>query len=256
MLISNLWVSLIVGLFVGAASAYLGSIMVLRRMALVGDALSHVALPGIGIALVYGINSFVGAFTALAIGILLIWGIERKTSIPTEALVGLIFAVALAAGLLITPEHELLEALFGDIAEVNLLDGALAVALSIGIFAVMYFIRKKLALSLVSPDLARSQGIKVDRLNLLFLTLVAVAVALGVKVVGTLLMGSLVIIPAVASKNIARNLGGYGYISLILGIISAVGGILLAYLWELPPGPLVTLASAAIFLVSFVFRSR
>lgn len=252
----NLILSLVVGIFVGAASAYLGSVMVLKRMALVGDALSHVALPGIGIALTYGINPFLGAFAALALGILLIWQIERATSIPTEALVGLIFAVSLAVGLLVTPEPELLEALFGDISKVSMLDAGLAVVLSLVVFATMLFIKNKLVLSLVSPDFAKAQGIKVVALNLVFLAMVAVIVALGVKVVGTLLMGSLVIIPAAASKNIASNLKIYGYLSLILGIISAVGGIILASVLNLPPGPLVVLASGATFLFSLLFARK
>ncbi|MDP1719171.1 MAG: metal ABC transporter permease, partial [bacterium] len=119
---SNLIASVVVGVFVGAASAYLGSLMILKRMALVGDALSHVALPGIGIALTYGINPFLGAFTALAVGVLLVWRLSDKTDLPTEAIVGIIFTVSLAIGILITPEPELLEALFGDIAKVNFLD--------------------------------------------------------------------------------------------------------------------------------------
>src|SRR3989344_5740068 len=121
----NLIMSLLVGAIVGGASAYLGSVMVLKRLALVWDALSHVALPGIGIALTYGINPFLGAFAALAIGILFIWRIEKQTAIPTEAIVGLVFSVSLAVGILITPEPELLEALFGDISKVRISDGFL-----------------------------------------------------------------------------------------------------------------------------------
>lgn len=253
---SNLLLSILVGFFVGAASAYLGSVMVLRRMALVGDALSHVALPGIGVALTYGINPFLGAFAALALGVLLIWQIERRTAIPTEAAVGLIFAASLAIGILITPEPELLETLFGDISKVQPLDGVLAIILSIAIFAIMRFIKKSLVLGLISPDFAKAQGIKIDRLNFLFLILVAVAVALGVKVVGTLLMGSLVIIPAVASKNLARNLRSYGLISVFFGVFSAVSGVVAAFMWGWPPGPLVVLVGAVIFLISFVFRRK
>jgi ABC-type Mn2+/Zn2+ transport system permease subunit len=253
---TNLMMSLIVGAFVGAASAYLGSIMVLKRMALVGDALSHVALPGIGIALTYNLNPFLGAFTALALGILLIWQIEKKTGIPTEALVGLIFASSLAIGILVTPEPELLEALFGDIAEVGVGDAVLGIILSLIVFISMSFIKNNLVLGIISPDFAKAQGIKINWLNLFFLGLVAIVVALGVKVVGTLLMGSLVVIPAVASKNIARNFNAYGLISLLLGLVGAVSGVFLAALWNLPPGPIVVLVSAAIFLVTLPFANR
>ena len=252
----NLLLSLVVGVFVGGASAYIGSIMVLKRLALVGDALSHVALPGIGLALTFNINPFVGAFATLATAILIIWQIQTKTGLPTEALVGLLFAVSLAIGVLITPEPELLEALFGDISKVAFSDVVLAVIFSITIFAVIYRLRNALVLDLISPDLAESQRINTAKLNLVFLALVAIVVALGVKVVGTLLMGSLVIIPAVASKNFTRTLRGYGAVSACLGVISAVGGIMLSNWLQLPPGPMVVIASVALFLISLLFHSR
>lgn len=252
---TNFFLSLLVAIFTGSASGYLGSIMVLKRMALVGDALSHVALPGIGMALTYNINPFLGAFTALTIGILLIWSIERRTTIPTEALVGLTFAVSLAIGILITPEPELLEALFGDISKVQLADGIFAMAASLTVFILMHFIKEKLVLGLVSPDLAKSQKVKLELIDLLFLALVGTVVAIGVKVVGTLLMGALVVIPATAAKNIAGDLKSYGTISLTLGAVSALLGVSLASLLNLPPGPLVVLISAFFFLVTLVAKS-
>lgn len=251
---NQLLLSFIVALFVGGASAYLGSIMVLKRLALVGDALAHVALPSIGIALTYHLNPFIGAFTALAIGVLLVWQIERKTSIPGDAIVGLIFTVALAIGILVTPEPELLEALFGDISKVGVLDAVLAILFSLSVFIGMYFIKSKIVLSLLSPDFAKAQGVKTDLLNLIFLTLVAIVVALGVKVVGTLLMGALVVIPAIAAKNVARNLKSYGLWSSAFGMLSGVVGIYLAANFNLPPGPIVVLVSAAVFLASLILR--
>jgi len=252
----ELLTSLIVGVLVGGASAYLGSVMVLKRLALVGDALSHVALPGIGIALTIGVNPFLGAFTALAVGILTIWGIERKAPIPTEAVVGLIFTVSLAVGILVTPEPELLEALFGDISKVSPLDAAIAAVLSVVVAVAMRLTQKDLVLGLISPDFAKAQGVKVAWLNLMFLALVAVVVALGVKVVGTLLMGALVVIPAAASKNMTRSFGAYSIFSLILGAVTAVAGIVLAAVFSLPPGPMVVLAGAALFLFSLAFRAK
>jgi len=251
---SNLITSLIVGLFVGASAAYLGSIMVLRRLALVGDALTHVALPGMGVALVYEVNPFFGAFAALLFGILIIWQIENLTTIPTEAIVGIIFSLSLAVGILVTPEPELLEALFGDISSVQFLDGLLAVVFSALVFSAMYFMKEKLILGTISSDFAKSQNINTRFLDLAFLMLIAVVVALGVKVVGTLLMGSLVVIPAVASKNIARNFKSYSLVSVFFGIISAVTGIYLAALLNFSPGPMVVLASGTIFLTSLFFK--
>lgn len=245
---------IITGIFVGAAAGYVGSFMVLRRMALVGDALSHVALPGVALAFTYHINPFLGAFASLFLGILIIWAIENKTRISTEALVGLMFTLALAIGLLITPEEEILHALIGDIANVQAIDAAITVVLSIIIFAVMQTIYRRFVLSTVSADLARSSGIRVSYVNLVFLVLVALIVALGIKVVGTLLMGALVIIPAIAARNMTSSLASYARLSTIIGLMSMLAGILIAEFLSLPAGPIVVLASSTIFGLSFLFK--
>ena len=125
---------LLVGTLIGLGSGYIGSFMVLRRMSLVGDALSHVALPGIAVALLLQINPFIGAFTALLLAILGIWTLERKTELPSETLVGIFFTLSLAVGLLLTPEPELLEALFGDISKIGVAD-----AIITGVFTLIIF---------------------------------------------------------------------------------------------------------------------
>lgn len=246
---------IIVGIFVGVASGYLGSFMILRRMSLVGDALSHVALPGFAVAALFNINPFLGAFGALFLGIFLIWLIENKTQLPTETLVGVLFAFSLAVGLLIVPDEELLEALFGDIASVQILDAVLAVILSVVVLTVMSLISKKLILGTLSSDIAKSQKIKITAINFIFLLLVATIVALGIKVVGTLLMGALVIIPAAAAKNFSSSMDRFASLSSVFGIISAVGGILIANSYGLLPGPMVVLFSSLVFLVS-LFAKR
>ena len=245
---------IITGIFVGAAAGYLGSFMVLRRMALVGDALSHVALPGVAMAFLYGFNPFLGAFTALLIGILVIWLIESKTSLPTESLVGLMFTFALAVGLLITHEEDILHALIGDIANVTYTDALLAVMLSVSVILIMQVMYRKFVLSTVSTDLASSSGINVSKINLIFLLLVAVIVALGIKVVGTLLMGALVIIPAIAARNMTSSLRGYARLSTLIGSVSMLAGILIAEWFGLSAGPMVVLASSAVFGLSFLFK--
>src|SRR6185369_772849 len=105
---TNLLLLLIVGGLVGAVSGYLGSFMVIRRMSLVGDALSHVALPGIAIAITLGINPMFGALMALILAIIGIWYLGEHSEIYPEALVGVFFTASLSIGLLLTPEPELL----------------------------------------------------------------------------------------------------------------------------------------------------
>lgn len=249
----NYW-QLLTGVFVGLASGYLGAFMVLRRMALVGDALSHVALPGLALALMWHLNPFLGAFGTLFLGIVGIWLVENKTSLPTESLVGLFFTTALAIGILITPEPELLEALFGNITKVTRLDSILAVSLSIIIMLVMRYIAKPFILSNLSPDLAKSTRVRPAVINFIYLLLVAGIVALGIKAVGTLLTGALVVIPAIAGRNITKSLSNYTFASALIGLVSLVGGILIANAFALSPGPIVVLTSAVIFLITLALK--
>ena len=243
-----------VSVFVGVAAGYLGSFMVLRRMALVGDALSHVALPGIALALLFHVNPFLGAFFFLFIAVVAIWAIEEKTNLPTEALVGVFFTFSLAIGVLLTPEPELLEALFGDVSNVAPFDALLTVVLSFLILSTAFWLKKDLLISTISRDLAESAKVNVKRSNLLFLLLVALVVALGVKVVGTLLMGALVILPAVAARNMALRFRGFSLLSAVFGALSAVLGGGIAAVYNLPPGPIIVLVAAAFFFVSLAFR--
>lgn len=252
--INALILSLIVGAFVGLASGYLGSLMVLRKMALVGDALTHVALPGLALGLIFGFNPFFGAFGALLLAIVLIWLVENRTKLSTETLVGIFFATSLSIGLLITPEPELLEALFGDISKTVFLEAMLASILSIVAIVAIHKIYNSLVLGTMSNDLASSTGVRTKKIDFIFLLVVALIVALGIKIVGSLLMGSLVIIPAAAAKNLSRNLTAYGGLSAIFGLVSAIGGIYLSSLLNFSPGPIVVLSSATIFFVSLIFK--
>ncbi len=251
---SDLALQLIVGTLIGLGAGYIGAYMVLRRMSLVGDALSHVALPGIAIALLLHINVFIGAFVALILAIIGVWALERRTALPSETLVGIFFTTALAIGLLVTPEPELLEALLGDISKIGALDLALTALFVILIFVLIHRISRGVIMSVISKDLARSMGININGTNLLFLSLVAIIVALGLKVAGTLLMGSLVIIPAAAARNLALNLKHYTLTSALIGGLCAVWGIIIARALTVPPGPIVILLGGLVFLATLPFK--
>lgn len=253
---TNLIFILLIGALVGASSGFLGSFMVLKRMSLVGDALSHVALPGIAIALTFGVNPMLGALVALSIATIGIWYLSEHSEVYPEALVGVFFTASLSLGLLLTPEPDLLEALFGNIDKITMIDGLMVLIGSILIFSVTAAISKKLLLGVVSEDLAKSQGIKMSKINLVYLLLVALVVALGVKFLGTLLTGAMVIIPAVTAKNLAKSIKGFQILAIIFGVVSAVLGILIAKYFGTSSGPAVVLTSVMLFIASYIFREK
>jgi ABC-type Mn2+/Zn2+ transport system permease subunit len=253
---TNILFLLFVGALVCAASAYLGSFMVLKRMSLVGDALSHVALPGIAVALTFGINPMLGALVALLIATIGIWYLSEHSEIYPEALVGVFFTASLSLGLLITPEPELLEALFGNIDKIGIYDGILTFIGAIIIFVVTYLISKKLLLGVISEDLAKAQGIKISKINLLYLLMVAMVVALGVKFLGTLLTGAMVIIPAASAKNVAKGIQSFHFLAIFFGIISSTLGILIAKYFGISSGPAVVLTSVVLFIFSYIFKNK
>ena len=247
--------SIILAMFVGLSAGYIGSLIVLKRMALVGDALSHVALPGLALGILFNFNPFLGAFAFLFASAILTWYVERVVRLPVESVVGVLFVTALALGILIIPQEDLLEALFGDIAKITTFGAVLAIVASVVVIYVMKVTYSKLVLATISEELAVSRGVNVAKVNLVYLLLVSIVVAIGVSVVGTLLVGALVVIPAVAAKIISPNISKYALLSSIFGLISASVGVILASYTGLPAGPMAIFSGLTIFVACLVARS-
>jgi len=238
------------------AAGLLGCFALMRRMTLAADALSHVALPGIGLALLLRLNPLLGAVAALAAGATLIWLLELRTRVGTEAVVGVVFSAALAAGALLATGEDLMDALFGAPGALSRVE--LAAGL-VGAAAVITFVlaaRDRLVLALVSPEIALTAGIRVKRLNLLYLLAFALTVALGLRYLGVLLMGSLVIIPAATARRLARDLRGMLAISVVVAVAATVGGAWLAAQLHRESGPLIIALAAACFFLSAVRPAR
>jgi ABC-type Mn2+/Zn2+ transport system permease subunit len=248
--------SLIVGISIGGVAGFLGSLMVTKRMALVGDALGHVALPGVALALIYGFNVSWGALPVLAIGIILIWLFEMRTKIPMEALTGIVFTASVAIAFLFLPEEKVSTALIGDISQISLWDTVASVILCVIIFLVLRNIFSRMILVNLDENLAKVEHVNVKKYNFIYLACIALIVALGIKVTGSLLMGALVITPAAAARNFSRNLFQYSYGALLFGVLSCILGVVIFKFSNLPAGPLVILVGTFIFLISLVFKRR
>lgn len=250
------WTGLALSIGMAAAAGLVGCFAVMRRMTLASDAMSHVALPGIGLALVFHFHPVLGGLAALFLGTLLVWGLERQTRISTETVIGVVFSLALAAGSMLATGDELVDALLGAPGTLGRWELALGLAGAAAVVAFVLTQRSRLVIALVSRDIARTSGIRVARLDLLYLLAFALTVALGLRYLGVLLMGSLVIIPAATAKLLARSLAGMFAIAVGVAVVSTIAGELFASRLHRATGPVIIAIAAGIFLVSLFVHRR
>jgi len=239
-----------------AAAGLVGCFAVMRRMTLASDAISHVALPGIGIAIAFHVHPLLGGAAALLLGTLLVWALEHRTRISTETVIGVVFSTALAVGSLLASGEDLIDALLGAPGEIGGWEIALGLAGALAVIAFVLAQRNRLVVALVSPDMARTAGVDVSKLDLAFLLAFALAVALGLRYLGVLLMGSLVIIPAATARYLARSLGGMLGMAVAFAVASTLAGGLLAARIHRPTGPVIIAVAAAFFFASLLARAR
>lgn len=243
--------SLLIAVMIGVASGSIGAFVIIRRMALVGDALSHVALPGIALALYAGRDPFWGVLVSLLGAAPLIWWLEAKSHLPVDAIVGLLFTASLALGILTIPDPDLIESLLGVFPALS--PGQLVLTLgSAGFVSMVVFVfAQSFLFRVVSPELARVRGVG-RGYDLLLLLLFAAVVALGIKLVGTLLMGALTIIPAAIARNVTMSMKRYLVLAAVLGGGIAVLGVWMSALCATRPGPTMILLGVVLFLLSLL----
>ncbi|MCL4539835.1 MAG: metal ABC transporter permease [Bacteroidetes bacterium] len=250
---AQLALSLISGIFIAGSAAYLGTLMLSRKMAVIAGPLGHLALPGAALALIYGFSISLGAFPFVVLGILAIWLLEIRTRLQMEALTAIVFATGVGAAFLFLPIDKAEAALIGDISKVGPYETTAAVILGSVVFAAVNRSYSKIMLVNIHEDVAKTEGINVKLYNLIYLSSIAIVVALGVDLVGGLMTAALVAIPAAAGRNVSTRLSQFAFASVVFGVISAIVGITASTFSGLPAGPLVILTSAFIFLMTVAF---
>src|SRR6266404_3260058 len=261
-MIASAWYSLVLMLLTALGARLIGSFALMKRMSLAGDVVSHIALPGLGLALLFNVNPLVGAALALFCGTILIWHLQESATMTTDVAIGVIFTAALAIGIVLTPSEDLIEALFGGFQSLTALwfaIGLLAVSI---IIAFIWMFRHQLILSLFSPELAAATGVKVSRLNLYFLLVFSMTVLLGVRFLGALLVGALIIIPAAIGRQLTHTLTAFLFTSSVASALSVGIGFFLSRSYphlalakiplNLAPGPAIISVATFLFLLSLI----
>lgn len=241
------------GLLLAVVCGPLGCFIVWRRMAYFGDTLSHSALLGIALGLLFDLNMQLAVVVACCGIALLLVALEKSRSLATDTLLGILAHSALAIGLVLlsftNSQIDMQAYLFGDLLTVttpelwSLLGGS-ALAL-----AVLLLNWNPLLSFTLQPELAQVEGLNVARLRILLMLVIAIVVAVAMKIVGVLLITSMLIIPPATARLFARSPEQMAFGAGFSGCLAVLGGIAASWLKDTPPGPSIVVAAALLFAV-------
>lgn len=255
--------AILAGVLVVLIAAPLGCVVVWRRLAYFGDTLAHAALLGTALGLLLHIDVWLGVF-AMGVAIsLLMMLLQRKGDVAGDTLMGIFAHAGLALGLVLLAvlrdqglRVDLMAYLFGDILAVNNQD--LLWMLLVTVMALMLLARlwQSLLAIAVHEELARTDGIHVERVRLMFMLLMVLVVAVAMKIVGVLLITALLIVPAAAARRFARSPESMALLAMVIGVVAIVLGLFASLRWDTPAGPSIVSAAVLLFFISRLRISR
>lgn len=254
--------ALLVAVLVGIVCAVVGSYLMVQRLALLGDAISHSVLPGLAIAFLLGANIFVGAFIAGVLSTLVIGWIRTRSPIKEDAAMGIVLSAFFALGItLITiiqksNKIDLNHFLFGNILGVttgDLRDTAIITAVVLAVVVLLY---KELLFYTFDPQGAEAVGLPVNLLNFGLMALIALTVVASLRAVGVVLVLSLLITPGATAYLLVPRLNQVMLVGAGIGVFSSISGMYLSYWFNLPSGPAIVLVVSTLFTLALLFSPR
>lgn len=247
--------ALVAGVGIALIIGPLGCVIIWRRMAYFGDTLSHAALLGVALALLLDINMTLAVFVICVAVSMAVVGMRNRTSISSDALLGLLAHSSLALGLVCLAymswvRVDLMSFLFGDILSVSTRDIVVIYAAGFLVLLVLAFIWRRLFAATVSEELAEAEGLAPNKVNIVFMLLMATVIALAMKIVGVLLITALLIIPAATARRLTVGPEVMALVSSLLGVLSVVVGLNLSLRADVPSGPAIVVAASILFALS------
>ncbi|MBN1880839.1 MAG: metal ABC transporter permease [Deltaproteobacteria bacterium] len=248
------------GIFVGVASGVLGVFLVLRRYALIGHGLTHVAFGGVAVGLLFSSQPFWWALVVTVLSSVGILKLQERVKMHADVAIGIVSAVGMAAGLIIASvaggyNVDLMSYLFGSILSISMGEFWVSIVVSavvIGFIAAAYH---DLFAVTFDEESARTMGVRVGFYNYFFTVISAVVVVVGMRVVGLLLISSLVILPAITSLQLSRTFSRCLILSAVVAVISVLGGVFLSYHLRLPSGGAIVAVNFLLFLLAYIYRA-
>lgn len=247
--------ALIAGIGIAVVAGPLGCFVLWRRLAYYGDTLSHAALLGVALGLLFEVNLTLAVFGICLVVSLALLILQRQASLSGDSLLGLLAHSSLAIGLVVLSmmpwvRVDLMGLLFGDILAVSILDIAVIYLGGAAVLAMLAFIWRSLFAASVNAELAQAEGMNPGRANLVFMLLMACVIAISMKLVGVLLITALLIIPAATARRFASGPEQMAVLAAMFGVGAVVFGLGGSLTFDTPSGPSIVVAALCIFLIS------
>lgn len=249
----------IAALVLAITGGIMGAFIQMRGMSFYTDTIAHSSFTGVALGVMLGLDvGLTAVLFAIAIGILVLF-IRKRTDLSFDTILGVLFASVASLGIFLLTflpnvRVDLIGLLFGDILALSNLDVWVIAVAGLISLAVLWALHEQLVLEIVHPDLARVEGVPVERNDILFGIVVAVMIALGIKLIGIILLSGLFLIPSATSYLLAKSQHELLWGSVGIGVVAALIGLLGSVALDTATGPTIVLSAAILFLLTLLFR--
>jgi len=251
--------AVIAGSLISLLCAVLGVILVLRRLSMIGDGLSHVTFGGVALAMALNFYPLAVSLPIVVVSSFGILKIMEKARVFGDAAIAVVSSIGIAVGILLASiaggfNVDLFSYLFGNILSISTVEVAVAVVISLSVLAAIYFLFDEIFSITFDEDFARASGIPVDRINAVLMALTAVTVVLTMKVVGIMLTSALLVLPAVTAFQNARGFRNAIIIASVSSLLALLSGVFISFALNLPAGATIVMVNVLLFCGSYLFR--
>ncbi len=252
--------ALLTSVMVGVICGVIGCFIILRGMALMGDAISHAVLPGVAISYMLGINFFIGAvvtgiLTAVGIGF-----ISQNSRVKNDSSIGIVFTAAFALGILLITalksSSDLYHILFGNVLAVRPSDMWITLIIGVIVLGSVYLFYKELLVSSFDPIMAQAYGLPTKVIHYFLMTLLTLVTVASLQTVGIILVVAMLITPASTAYLLTDRLSVMIGLSALFGAVSAVAGLYLSFTYNLASGATIVLVATTLFILSLLFSPK
>ena len=250
-------IALIMAVLIGLTAPAVGTFIVQRRLALLGDGVGHVALTGVGLGLLTRTSPVLSAVVVSALGAIAIEVLRARSRTGGDVALALLFYGGLSGGVILThlaggSGAGLQAYLFGSISSVSMTDLYVIAGLSVVVLAIVVLFGRELFLLCQDEEVARASGLPVRFLSLLIAVTAAVTVVIAMRAIGLLLVSALMVVPVAAAQQVTRGFKTTMLLAMAIGVLSAVSGLVGSFQYGIPPGPSIVLLAMTVFLAAVI----